>query len=347
MMTDPAGGQLTDDDRVLVVRAMVGGGVQRYASDLTTALAAVEEDALPFSTIDARPPFTPGDKRSIARGVRAAKATLVHSTHLQTPRVGVPVITTVHDVIPLDRPESMPSPLRRRVFSSLLQGTLRRAVRVIAPSRLTAERLVERGADPERIRVVPEGAAPIFRPLSLEEREGARGRFSDGEPYVAAMWNARPHKNCDVLVPLASQLRSSGVRLISAGRDRPTSPAIAHAGQLGDAALRSFFGGAEAFVLPSLLEGFGLPALEAARCGTPVVCGDRVGCLDVLGEAANVVDPTLVPQLAEAVLSLLGPSRREAASAAVIAAARDASITEMATRTADVYREVLGSRAGD
>jgi glycosyltransferase involved in cell wall biosynthesis len=337
--------QLTGDEgsmhfgpSLLLVRAMVGGGVERYGTDLAQALGALQSNR-PL-VVEVGMPMDPWAQLVIS--FRTTRAQIVHSTHLQTPRTGLPVVTTVHDVIPLDHPSSMPSRLRRAAFSRILRRTLGAAARVVVPSRLTAEALLRRGAPTSRVEVIPEGTSEVFRPLTDEERSRARQQFSGGAPYVAAIWSDRPHKNCDLLPEVAERLGHREIKLVCVGF--PRDPNLTALGSLTDEDLRLFYGGASSFLLPSLIEGFGLPALEAAACGTPVVCGDEIGCIEALGDGVTRVDVTSDRAVASVLedLSFDSALRRERAIAAQRAAA-PLTARSMAERTQDLYLRVMSN----
>src|SRR5262249_11296391 len=98
-------------------------------------------------------------------------------------------------------------------------------------------------------------------------------------------------------------------------------------------------------VLPSLWEGFGLPALEAMACGTPVVAADRGGLGEVVGDAALLVEPTNVDALREAMYNLaVQVPLRAALRAAGLGRARAFSWRDAAEATVAVYGEAVASR---
>jgi len=90
-------------------------------------------------------------------------------------------------------------------------------------------------------------------------------------------------------------------------------PHITELGYVPGEDLPYLYSGAEAFVFPSLWEGFGFPVLEAMKCGTPVITSN-VSCLpEIAGGAATLVDPFSIEQIAGAIIALLGDSKRRAA----------------------------------
>ncbi|HET7035311.1 MAG TPA: glycosyltransferase family 1 protein [Thermomicrobiaceae bacterium] len=92
------------------------------------------------------------------------------------------------------------------------------------------------------------------------------------------------------------------------------SPARARIGRTGhvpDADLPALYGGAAAFALPSLYEGFGMPVLEAMACGAPVVVSDRGSLPEIAGAAAEIVDPLDVAAIARGIERALDPASRE------------------------------------
>ena len=258
-----------------------------------------------------------------------------------------PAVVTIHDVVPLDHPASVPDPLRRLLYRRVLARALRRAGRVIVPSTLTRDRLVDHGVAPEQLTVVPLGIGPRFRPLDGAEREQARRDFGGGGPYVVASSGPRAHKNLLGMGAAAACLNPGVPVVLTGGRPQGAgTERLRFVGRLTDGQLARFYGGAELMVLPALVEGFGLPALEALACGVPVVCGPQTGALDVLAPGALVVDVTRPAELAGAIDALLadGDSRTQLATSGR-AAAEKLTAEAMAHATLAVYREVLARRS--
>ncbi|MFN2610690.1 MAG: glycosyltransferase, partial [Actinomycetota bacterium] len=240
-------------------------------------------------------------------------------------------VVTIQDLIPLDFPASMPNRLRRSAFRRIIDSSIEAADAIIVPSDVTGRSVVSHGGDPAKITKVALWPSKIFRPSTEDEIEGARVRFAGGRPYIASLYHRKPHKNMKVIPAVAQKLSEQGALLLCSGHP---SDAL-HGGlpnrPLSEDELRSFIAGSEAFLLPSSIEGFGLPVLEAFACGVPVVCGPRVGAAEGIDEAliVDVDDPLAI---AEGLMKVAGtkPSR-------VLTTASQA-----ATRTLGVYLGVVG-----
>lgn len=326
------------------------GGVGRYGRTLLDGLRRTETDVMATAITSggrlSRAPLTPLGRLHVRSEVRRRRPELLHGLHLELPPLaGVPSVVTVLDVIPLEHTASMPGRLRRAVYRRMVEASLRRATLCIAPSEATEAALVALGADPAKLRIVPLAVDRVFRPSSEHERGQARRRFTGGRRYVAASVTRRAHKNAPVLEAAARTLRArTGVPVISSGTPLPELASLRFTGWLSDDELRCFYGGAEAVCVPSLSEGFGLPAAEALACGVPVVCGQGVGALPYLRPGvlvADVGDPQSVAgRLAQLVEDEDFRARLgEAGRAAVLTL----SVEALAAATAGVYREAVAS----
>jgi glycosyltransferase involved in cell wall biosynthesis len=205
----------------------------------------------------------------------------------------------------------------------------------------------------ERIDVVPLGFGTIKRGEPLAERD-LRERFELGERRIALSLSAkRPHKNLLALI--------GALALIPAGR-RPLlvlpGYATAHEGDLracaraqgveGDVRFLGWLSGeeleglwqvAEAFVYPSLYEGFGLPVLEAMARGVPVACSNASSLPEVAGEAALTFDPHDERAIADALERLLSDrAEAERLAARGLERAREFTWERTARMTLESYR---------
>lgn len=258
----------------------------------------------------------------------------------------LPSVIVVHDLTQYLLPECFPW-AKRIAGRLLLDGALTRASRVVTVSERSRRDLVEWDHELEaKLDVVRPGVSETFRPPEPEAESGGveggadgmegaadgveggadgTGRWRALAPYLLALGPPRPHKNLglavDVLAGLAG--RRPRLRLVIAGmpegeggklrrraRERGVGDRLTLLGRLDDAGLRAAYGHAAVFVFPSRYEGFGLPPLEAAACGAPVVAS-AVGALpEVLGGTVPLLDPDRPEAWVEAVDRALDDAQR-------------------------------------
>ena len=256
---------------------------------------------------------------------------VVHATGGVVPPPGrAALVATVNDLAFLRRPEWF---TRRGVRFATRGFELARAQAavVMAPSQATAADLGAHGVEPERIRVVPLAAAAA-KPHTAEI---AAIRVRYRLPEVFALWvgTAEPRKNLAGLLR-AAERTATAVPLVLAGPDgwgldaqELVSDAACHVIRLGfvpQRELAALYAAARVFVYPSLMEGFGLPVLEAMAQGTPVVTSAGTATEEVCADRASVVDPLDADALAAAIDAVVADdaehSRRSAAARARAAA---------------------------
>lgn len=196
-------------------------------------------------------------------------------------RSPVPMVVTLHDLIPLKRRgEYLRSGLRFKMRYLAVQ----RAVRVIVPTRAVADDAMRSlGIPAERIAVIGEAAAPSLRPRPEAEVAAVRERFGLPEQYllwVGGLKTPDPRKR---VAALARVKRSMPLVLVGpTGRWARELPGVTLTDGVSDDELAAIYTGAHALVFPSDDEGFGLPPVEALACGTPVVACDVPAVREVL-----------------------------------------------------------------
>ncbi len=250
-----------------------GRGVGRYSRSLLTALV----DTSRGNVIETHTP-------------ERTRVSLFHSpwldgTLLHSP---VPMVVTVHDLIVLKKPSEV---LRRGLRMRMRYLATQRAVRVIVPTRVVADDVMRVLQIPaERIEVIPEAAAPVFRPRPKQELEQVRSRYQLPDEYllwVGGLKTPDPHKR---VAQLTRAKRSLPLVLVG-----PSSawahelPDVTLTGEVPDVDLAAIYSAARALVFPSTDEGFGLAPIEALACGTPVAACDVPAVREVIGERAELL----------------------------------------------------------
>lgn len=219
------------------------------------------------------------------------------------------LVVTVHDVLHLAHPAYVRGAHRRgyaRMMFSRLRG---RADAIIVDSRFTADELVRHARiDPRRIQVVHLGVGMEWFAARVDTGT------QSGRPYFLYVGNVKPHKNLGILLEafrvagnvLAHDLVIAGRREGLLGGDHAVVVAAARfggrvrfTGEVSDAELRALVAGAEALVLPSRYEGFGLPALEAMAAGCPAIVSNAGSLPEVCGDAALYFHPADAHGLAD------------------------------------------------
>lgn len=238
-------------------------------------------------------------------------------------RQPMPMAASVYDLTFLDHRDWFP-PATRAAFRVQARHAARTARVVITGSETVAAEITERlSVDADRIVVAPPGPDPVFLEAGARQT-GRSGSATRERPYLVALggaprrnlpltlaaWRRVHEKHPDVGLAVVGPLAASERVLVE------SAPGADAAGVVDDEDLARLLADALAFVYPTAYEGFGLPALEAAAAGTPVVCAPVGALPEVLGPAAqwcgeNGAAPS-TDDLAGAVIELLDdPARAE------------------------------------
>lgn len=238
-------------------------------------------------------------------------------------------ISTVYDLIPIKFPGTLPVETLKP-FSDLIQS-IDVGDHVICISARTKDDLCNYrpDLDPSRVSVAYLGASSSFRPCrdqSVHQR--VRSKYSiPSEPYLLTVGTLAPHKNFARLIEsfgaLLHDQRIENLNLVITGnagwkteqlreslaRWQHLARRIIFTGFAAEDDLPGLYGGALAFVFPSIYEGFGLPVLEAMQCGTPVVCSNSSSIPEVAGDAALYFDPLEKDEISAALLTIYQDER--------------------------------------
>ena len=253
-------------------------GIGRYTRCLLDGLRAVAERN-GDEVVEARQPRR-GDDIFHAPWVNGA---LLH------PRV--PMVVTVHDLV---SQKHAGSTLRAGLRGGMRKLAIERAARLICPTRAVADDVAAlMRVDRERIDVIAEAPAAAFRPRPAAEVAAAREQHGVPDDYLLWVGDLRhpdPHRRIPALVHAPRELPL--VLVGAAGQwAHELDGGVIVTGEVGDDELAALYTGAHALLMPSAEEGFGLPAVEALACGTPVVAADGPALREVLDGRATFVEP--------------------------------------------------------
>ena len=231
------------------------------------------------------------------------------------------IVVTLHDVIADHHPELIFPNKKLKLFWKMKQNlAIRQADLILTVSEYSKHEIIEYFGVPEsRVKVISEAARPVFSPLPRSaEMDQVLRRFQldDDKRFLLYVGGISPHKNLKTLVSAYHQLvcddRFSDVRLVLVGdyqndsfySDYPSlkqhidqlqlEEKVVFTGYIEDQDLAYLYNAASLLVLPSLEEGFGLPAIEAMACGTPVSASNRGSLPEIVGKAGRFFEPTNV-----------------------------------------------------
>jgi len=286
---------------------------------------------------------------------------LFHATHYVLPPLWkTRAVVTIHDIIHLLYPQFLPNRAALLYARYMIRRALTRADRIITVSYNTRSDLVNYFQVPAaRIEVIYNGVSARFRPdITPEEKARVASKLGIPSPYLLFLGGEKPHKNMQNVVRAfakARRERSLPHALVLAG-PLPANPARLDAliaalelsstvilgGIVADGDLPALYAGAEAFLYPTLYEGFGLPVVEAMACGTPVLTSSTSALQEIAGGYALLVDPMDVDAIASGI-ALLATDGKARAEYAELGKRRafDFSWDKAAARTLEVYASAL------
>lgn len=264
-------------------------------------LAGLDYHPVPLSS----KPAAPLDTWRLARALRHLTPNdLFFSPGYNSPLFcSSPFIFSVHDLSHIYCPENS-SPLIRLYYATVLKRACHRAVRILTVTEFSRGQIIEwAGVPEEKVFNVRSGVDPEYHP--------GVDPYGLPFPYLLCVSNRKPHKNeFRVIEAFAKSGLAKEMRLVLTGNATAelaeflarwqVTQAVHFVGVVPDEKFPSLHRSAEALVFPSLYEGFGLAPLESMACGTPVVTSNTTGLCEVAGDAALLVDPRSVEQIAEA-----------------------------------------------
>ncbi|MCI0724723.1 MAG: glycosyltransferase family 4 protein [Acidobacteria bacterium] len=291
----------------------------------------------------------------------ARRCDLLHVPHYNAPLLYAgKLVVTICDLVHISEP-SLRWTLKSWLYARpMLHLVARKADHIVALSAHVKAEIVERlGVSPAKVSVIHCGVDSQFRPLEPKDcAETVASELGITRPYILFVGNLKPHKNVPTLLRAFALLRSRrnfDHRLVVVGEDAQGTPELKQeASHLGldsavsflphvpDRLLPKVYGAADLLVVPSTMEGFGLPVVEAMACGTPVICS-RAGSLpEVAGDAAEYFEAPSVEELAESIGRVLAsPERQMVMRQKGLERVRHFSWEKCAKQHIEVYRQLL------
>lgn len=252
----------------------------------------------------------------VASEARRRSADVLFATFPAVPfRSRVPMVSVIHDAFPRTHPQWY-GPKKRLILDGLHAHTAKRCKRIVTVSEWSKGEIARAYHVPEeRIVVAYNGPGNELAPLTPAAlaRVDLSGIVPEGTRYLMTLSTLEPRKNLSGLLEAFAQLRPrhAGLKLLVVGargwKESPVFETVARlgieedvifAGYVEDALIGPLLQCAELFVLPSFVEGFGIPVLEAMTVGAPVACSDTSSLPEVAGDAAFFFPPGDPPAIA-------------------------------------------------
>ena len=356
------------------------GGNESYALNLIEALAQIDrvnEYILYVTTAEAfdrfqgrwsnfkvhtTRPHTPLIRipLTLSAELRKNPVDVLHVQFTAPPFCPCPVVVSIHDL----SFEHLPQTFNRRSRTQLrltVRHSARRAAKILTLSEHTRRDVIETyGVDPEIVTAIPLAAPAHFGPVTQDkELQRVRHTYGIDGDYVLSVGSIQPRKNLVRLIKAYAELRGTRSgnkcpKLVIVGRcawlydetlraleQTGVEDSVVLTGYVPESDLPALYSGALCFIYPSYFEGFGLPPLEAMKCGAPVIVGNATSLPEVVGDAALKVDPFDVSAIAAAMDQLINNSElRDELSVKGLARAKMFDWKATAQRTLAVYEQV-------
>lgn len=363
------------------------GGNESYATNLIEALAAIDsvndytlyvtrpEAVTKFSNrwpnfvVRQTRPHTPLIRipLTLSAELRKNPVDVLHVQFTAPPFAPCPVVVSIHDL----SFEHLPETFNRRSRAQLrltVRRSARKAAQILALSEHgRADIISTYGISPDRVTAIPLAAADRFQPITDErELQRVRHTYEIAGDYILTVGAIQPRKNLNRLIAAYVRLRTdephgTQPKLVIVGRqawlvgetlrairESGFSDSIILTGYVPDADLPALYSGARCFVYPSFFEGFGLPPLEAMKCGIPVIAGNRTSLVEVVGDAGLLVDPLDPAAIAQGLSQVLNdPNLREELSVKGLNRSSLFDWRETAKRTLEVYERAVDNDLAD
>ena len=361
------------------------GGNESYATNLIEALAQIDKanhytlyvtrpeaakrfaDRWPNFVVRTTLPHTPLIRipLTLSRELRKNPVDVLHVQFTSPPFAPCPVVVSIHDLSFEHLPETFKFRSRMQLRLTVRRSA-RKATRVIALSEHSRKDIIDTyGLRSDRVDVIPLAAPAHFAPVTDgKELQRVRQTYGIEGDYILSVGSIQPRKNLSRLLAAYSSLREARAggklpQLVVVGKcawlyeetlraisELKLNKPVILTGYVPESDLPALYSGATCFVYLSYFEGFGLPPLEAMKCGTPVIVGNRTSLPEVVGDAGVLVDPFAVEEIAAAIKRVIANSDlRSKLRVKGLERAKLFDWRETARQTLAVYEKAAGLRA--
>ncbi len=361
-------------------------GNETYASNLIEALAEIDhvnfytlyvtrkeaverfKNRWPNFTVRSTLPHSPLIRipLTLSAELRRNRVDVLHVQFTAPPVAPCPVVVSIHDL----SFEHLPQTFKRRSRLQLrmtVRRTARLAAQVITLSDHTRADVIKTyNINPDKVTSIPLAAPSHFTRITDDkELQRVKQTYGINGPYILCVGSVQPRKNIARLLHAYSLLRHDGPtgklpKLVIAGKlawlfedtlriidQLKLKDSVIVTGYVRDADLPALYSGAQCFVYPSYFEGFGLPPLEAMKCGTAVIVGNKTSLPEVVGDAAQSVDPFDVNDIAGGIRRVIEDDAwRATLEARGLERAKLFDWHQTARNTLEVYKKAVHSQAG-
>ncbi|HEV8601036.1 MAG TPA: glycosyltransferase family 1 protein [Patescibacteria group bacterium] len=339
-----------------------GSGISRYISQLTQNILTLDKTnkyVLLFNQIDqeTKKTYEPYGHEMIGTGIahysfaeqsrlpgilNRLNLDLVHFRHFNVPLFyKKPFVVTIHDLTHTQIPGRKKSHFFHRLaYNAVINNAVKSSKKIIAVSKATKAEVFKYFEIPEdKIEVIYEAADAKYKVMNKETAFAqVSNRYGLKKPFILYVGDWRRYKNLPLLAEAFDRLifKHFDYDLVLAGKPDPFYPEISKQvfsiknanrvkaiGRVPEEDLPFLYNACSLFVLPSMAEGFGLTALEAAACGVPIACSDIPALREVLGQGAEYFDPLNLDNVTDVLEDLLSnlPRLEELANLALKRAA--------------------------
>jgi glycosyltransferase involved in cell wall biosynthesis len=316
------------------------GGIGRFARETVPYLPVHDELTSPLRPTHPLAPF------ELAARLRRARGPFFSHGYLPPVHSKVPAIVTVHDLMYLHGHTAQSR--GRAAYMQAMRPLYRRCAVVVTMSEAARDQVSEWLDGRVRVAAVGGGVGPAFAPAAADDRRGER-------PVVLYVGSRAANKNIPGVLGGFAALRSrrddaelwvTGDRAawapqLAAAGGRSVEDAMRFLGDVGEAELPDVYRQATVLLMPSLEEGYGLPALEAMATGVPVVYGRDPAMLEIVANAGVSVDPDDHAAIGEALASVIDdPARATSLGAIGRARAAERAWPDVAARISALVAEL-------